>query len=192
MKSNHIRIIGGKHRGRKLPVLDMDGLRPTPNRVRETLFNWLGQELADINTLDLFAGSGLLSFEALSRGAKNITLVEKNKHVAAQLQRNAELFNSDAIHIYRHDALNFIEQHNMAIYDLLFLDPPFGSDLLDTCLTQLNGKLKNNCLLYIETDHDIKSLPINATCLKQQKASQVHFSLFEVQDEKKQHDHSDS
>ena len=105
---SQVRIIGGKHRGRKLPVADAPGLRPTPDRVRETLFNWLGQNLTGWHCLDLFAGSGALGFEAASRGAESVVLVEQSSRVAKGLQAAAALLNEPGLRVVCADALAYL------------------------------------------------------------------------------------
>ena len=146
---NKVRIIGGKYRRRLLDVPAVDGLRPTPDRVRETLFNWLGQELHGQRCLDLFAGSGGLGFEAASRGAAAVVLVEKQRAVADVLRRNAQLLAAAEIQVRTQDALAFIaacaEQ-----YDLIFVDPPYQSVLLDAVLPALPALLADGGRIYIE------------------------------------------
>ncbi len=175
-----IRIIGGEHRGRKITVVDSPGLRPTPNRVRETLFNWLASYIEKAVCLDLFAGSGLLSFEALSRGAEKAVLIEKNKKTSLALKKNAPIFKESAIKIYTCDSLVFLNRHDLSPYNIIFLDPPFNTPLLNEALLKLKGKLKANTLIYTEAEKAITSLPFEADCLKQKKSSDVHYALFKV------------
>lgn len=177
---NEVRIIGGKYRGRKLSVLDAKGLRPTPNRVRETLFNWLQFDIKDMHTLDLFSGSGLLSFEALSRGARSVTLIEKEKKVFTQLKRNAAFFENAPIALLNKDALAFVEASDLSAYQLLFIDPPFHTDILMQLLNALSNKLSKDTLLYIESEKAITTLPFSASCIKQKKAGEVFYCLFRI------------
>ena len=175
--SNTLRIIGGDWRSRKLSFPDAQGLRPTPDRIRETLFNWLQGKTYGTQCLDLFAGSGALGLEALSRGAADVTFVEKNPAVAAQLKSNLELLKSNA-KVIQDDALSFISKCKPAhSFDLIFLDPPYRKGLLEASLDaiQKQSLLKTNGLLYLEheseqyfdwQDYDYK-------VLRQAKAGQV-------------------
>ena len=175
-------IIGGKYRGKKIDVLDAEGLRPTSSRIRETLFNWLQQDISNLTTLDLFAGSGLLSFESLSRGAKQCTLIEKDKKAYQALKKNA-LFLIDApIIMHNTDALSFIKKNSLAPYQLIFIDPPFASTLCHDVLNELNNKLSTKTLLYIESPTLIDTLPFGSKRIKHKKVGQVFFSLFETYD----------
>lgn len=171
-------IIAGKYRGKKITVPDSDGLRPTPSRVRETLFNWLQMDIMDMCTLDLFAGSGLLSFEALSRGAKQSTLLEKNKKVFELLKKNAAFLKNENIIFHFTDAVQFVKTHSLHAYQLIFIDPPFHSNLHTEILGSLATKLLPNTLIYIESPIQINDLPFPAIQLKQKKIGQVFFSLF--------------
>jgi len=125
-----IRIIGGDWKRTPLPVLDLDGLRPTPDRVRETLFNWLGQRLDGLRCLDLFAGSGALGFEAASRGAARVVMVERSGRAAAQLRANQERLGARVIEIAEADALRLAANLPPVSFDVVFIDPPFGDAAL--------------------------------------------------------------
>ena len=125
-KPHAIRIIGGDWKRTPLPVLDLDGLRPTPDRVRETLFNWLGQDLDGQRCLDLFAGSGALGFEAASRGAARVLMVERNAKAAGQLRANQRTPSARAIEIAEADGLRLAASLAPGSFDVVFLDPPFG------------------------------------------------------------------
>ncbi|WP_322010337.1 16S rRNA (guanine(966)-N(2))-methyltransferase RsmD [Paraburkholderia sp. J12] len=125
-----IRIIGGDWKRTPLPVLDLEGLRPTPDRVRETLFNWLGQQLDGLRCLDLFAGSGALGFEAASRGAARVVMVERNARAAAQLRANQARLSARSIEIAEADALRLAAGLAPGSFDVVFLDPPFGDAAL--------------------------------------------------------------
>ena len=126
-RSNEVRLIGGQWKRSKLPVADRPGLRPTPDRVRETLFNWLGQDLAAKSCLDLYAGSGALGFEAASRGAARVVMVERERGAAAALDANREALKAERVEIVRADALEFL-RGTYATFDVVFLDPPFADD----------------------------------------------------------------
>ncbi|MDC7716408.1 16S rRNA (guanine(966)-N(2))-methyltransferase RsmD [Vogesella sp. DC21W] len=147
---NKVRIIGGKYRRRLLDVPEAEGLRPTPDRVRETLFNWLGQELYGKRCLDLFAGSGALGFEAASREALRVLLVEKMRPVAAVLQKNKQLLAATEIEILVQDALTYLKNCREQ-FDVIFVDPPYQSALLEQVLPQLAAILAPGGKLYIET-----------------------------------------
>jgi len=176
---NSVRIIAGKYRGRKLNFLPSQGLRPSPDRVRETVFNWLMQPIKNSHCLDLFAGSGALGFEALSRGAANVVFVEKVKKVADMLKSQLQLFKAGNAQIVNGDALQFLQKNNQQ-FDILFLDPPFNCDLLTPCLKLLKetGVLHTDSLIYVESE---KALELNQDWqwLKHQVASQVHYGLLQ-------------
>ncbi len=169
-----IRIIGGFHRSRQLEVLDEDGLRPTLDRVKETLFNWLGQELAGLKCLDLFSGSGSLAFEAISRGAKYVAMIEKNSRAFKQLEINKKILKIENCHIYNQDALVFL-QNNTELFDVIFVDPPYASDLLIKVLPFLKHQLTENGVIYIEYKDKIDLTGFQI--IKQKKAGIVNFAL---------------
>ncbi len=178
-----IRIIGGQWRGRKLQVPDKQGLRPTPNRVRETLFNWLASHLPGSYCLDLFAGSGALGIEAASRGAKQVVLVEQERDIVQSLKHQTKTFaDANNLEIICADALKFLQQTPATRFDIVFLDPPFERDLLEPCcnLLEQNGWLKPHAYIYIETDRQIKTVNfpnIAWQIIRQQTAGQVRFFL---------------
>jgi len=149
--NGEVRIIGGQMRGRKLKFSGSQGLRPTLDRIRETLFNWLARDIDGSHCLDLFAGSGALGFEAASRGAEKVTLVEKSSKVSQDLKSNCQLIKADNIQVVNFSAEQFL-QSNQQKYDLIFLDPPFGQDLLDQTMLLLADSLAANALLYIEQE----------------------------------------
>lgn len=179
-RPNQVRIIGGKHRGRKLPVADAPGLRPTPDRVRETLFNWLGQNLSGWHCLDLFAGSGALGFEAASRGAASVTLVEQSAAVARSLQGAADMLKDPAIRIICADALGFLTKSSaLPPLDLVFLDPPYGQGWLDRIIVPLLPCLADDARLYVEAESALPdALAPGLQCLKRGQAGQVHYHLY--------------
>ena len=146
-----VRIGGGEWRSRLLRFPDALALRPTPDRVRETLFNWLGQELTGLHCLDLFAGSGALGFEAHSRGAASVMLVEQNPAVHRALAENAKALDAKRARLVRGDALQFLAANTQS-YDVIFLDPPFGQDWLEKVLPLLPAHLSAGGLAYVESE----------------------------------------
>lgn len=148
---NRVRIIGGTHRSRILRFPATPGLRPSPDRVRETLFNWLGQDLQGQTCCDLFAGSGALGFEAVSRGAARVVMVEKDARAFRALQENAKALGCEAsVELRRLDALEFLREAAPA-FDLVFLDPPFDSGLLARIAPALSRLVKRGGMAYIES-----------------------------------------
>ncbi|QDQ26247.1 16S rRNA (guanine(966)-N(2))-methyltransferase RsmD [Chitinimonas arctica] len=171
---NQLRIIGGEYRRRILPFPDGEGLRPTPDRVRETLFNWLGQELHGWRCLDLFAGSGALGFEAASRGAARVVMVEQARPAIQSLRDNQQLLKAAAIDVVAADAVSWLAQCREQ-FDVVFLDPPFASDLLPRVLAALPGVLAEGAQVYIETA-DWPELT-GWTLLREGKAGAVKYGL---------------
>ncbi len=163
MQTNQLRIIGGKWRGRKLTFPDSDGLRPTPNRVRETLFNWLSPYIVHARCLDLFAGSGALGFEALSRGAKFVCMIDNARVAVEQLKKNAALLSipQAELQICRADILNE-KSLPPGPFDIVFLDPPFHQDIPSRCCAHLKtqGILSAHALVYVEAEANIAQLPL--------------------------------
>jgi 16S rRNA (guanine966-N2)-methyltransferase len=176
-----IRIIAGKHRGRKLPVLMAEGLRPTTDRVKETVFNWLMPYIHDANCLDCFAGAGSLGFEALSRGAAKVTLIELNNAAAKQLQLNKQLLSADNVIVNNTNSLDFLKSSAKQPYDLVFIDPPFNKGLVTQTAELLNkGWLANQALIYVEMEiNSNQQLPKNWQLLKEKVAGQVAYRLFQ-------------
>lgn len=173
---NSVRIIGGKYRRRVLKFPDSEGLRPTPDRVRETLFNWLGQELDGQHCLDLFAGSGALGFEAASRGADRVVLLEQAPKVLEALRSNAQMLqNPHELEIIRGDALQYLAS-TKAKFDLVFLDPPFKKGWIPRLEPLLAGVTKEDGAIYVEAEHPIDSLGEWRTA-RHGKAGEVHFHL---------------
>jgi 16S rRNA (guanine966-N2)-methyltransferase len=173
---NSLRIIGGRYRRRILRFPDSEGLRPTPDRVRETLFNWLGQDLAGEHCLDLFAGSGALGFEALSRGAARVVMVEPASKVIAALHENAKMLeNPPGIEIIRGDALQYLAS-TKSKFDLIFLDPPFDKGWIPRLEPLLAGVANEGAAVYIEAEHEIGALD-NWRAVRHGKAGEVHFQL---------------
>lgn len=188
-KNGFVRIISGQWRGRKLPVRDVEGLRPTTDRVKETIFNWLAPHIRDTRCLDLFAGSGGLGLEALSRYASQVTLVERDRGAADQLRKNLALLGSPAADVVEADATQWL-QGDARPYDLVFLDPPFRQELLPTVchLLEQNGWLADGALIYLEREKEAAppALPASWQLIKDKQAGQVCYQLYlrEVIDEK--------
>lgn len=175
---NKVRIIGGDLRSRVISFPEAEGLRPTPDRVRETVFNWLGQTLYGRTCLDLFAGSGALGFEAASRGAEQVVMVEKNPEVMRALQENLKKLGVMNISVHCRDGLEFVS-HDAQQYDVIFLDPPFDNDYLPKLLEILPQRLSANGVVYVESGERIDvSAPWQV--LKSGKAGQVHYQLLQV------------
>ena len=176
-----IRVIGGQWRGRKLPVLNSEGLRPTSDRTKETLFNWLMFDIREALCLDLFAGSGSLGFEALSRGAAEVVLIEKDANVAKQLTQNLASLPAAPGRVIHQDALAFLQNPGRA-FEVVFLDPPFHQQLLaKACqLLETNGWLSEHAKIYIEHEQAADlSLPTNWQLLKNKQAGQVSYQLYQ-------------
>ena len=180
-KSNSLRIIGGKWRSRRLQFVNSTKIRPTPDRVRETLFNWLADKIQNANCLDLFAGSGALGFESVSRGAKQALLVENDEKIVAKLIEQKALFHAEQITIKQQNALKFL-QHAQEQFDVIFLDPPYVSSLLDQAIPLLieNQILSSNGLLYIESPSVQETLPEldSLNCLREKIAGEVKYALY--------------
>ena len=189
--SNSIRIIAGRWRGRRIPVVDSEGLRPTTDRVRETLYNWLMHDLPQSRCLDLFAGSGVLGLEALSRGASEVWLVESDPLVAQSIQASlAMLADPHQVANYKaevlqQDVTNLLKHKATSLFDIVFLDPPFAAALLApaAALLEENDWLSDNALIYVEQDsQQVQALlPSAWHCIKQGKAGQSSFSLYQRQ-----------
>ena len=172
---NQVRIIGGLWRSRIVEFPDSTGLRPTPDRVRETLFNWLGQHLDGKACLDLFAGSGALAFEALSRGAAEVIMIEQSSTVARRLKENAELLGADNATVVNADALQFLRD-TARPFDVIFLDPPFQQGFLEPVLALLSPWVTPEGKVYLESE--LSFAPSSAwKILKQSRAGQVKFQL---------------
>ncbi len=173
---NSVRIIGGHYRRRVLRFPDSEGLRPTPDRVRETLFNWLGQELDGRHCLDLFAGSGALGFEAASRGAARVVMVEQAPKVLAALHENAQMLqNPPEVEIMRRDALQYLVSAKSK-FDLIFLDPPFNKGWILRLAPLLAGVANEDAVIYVEAEEQIETLG-DWRAVRHGKAGEVHFQL---------------
>jgi 16S rRNA (guanine966-N2)-methyltransferase len=183
---NQFRIIGGNWRSRKLTFPgDVPSLRPTADRIRETLFNWLQFKVPGARCLDLFAGSGALAFEALSRGAASVTAVDASTQVAAALRDNASLLECTDLDIVTANARDWlVRQEGQDGYDIIFLDPPFSQDLLSSCLENIVAyKVANpGCVIYMESGSPIAniSLPMSWELSRNKKAGQVFYGVCEA------------
>jgi 16S rRNA (guanine(966)-N(2))-methyltransferase RsmD len=192
MQSKKIRIIGGVWRSRLIKVIDAPGLRPTTDRVRETLFNWLGQNLAGLRCLDAFAGAGALGFEAVSRGASTVTLIERDKTAFATLRANLSDLQSfpveASIDLVHGDGVGFLKRQANTSWDLVFLDPPFDDRLALDSSIQEAGRVcdgSNGGQIYIETAAGCDLAALNSLipqweCCKEMTAGQVKALLFQL------------
>lgn len=179
-QTSKLRIIGGEWRSRQLPIPNAEGLRPTTDRVRETLFNWLNFEIPGARCLDLFCGSGALGFESLSRGAKECTFVELDRAVATQIKTNLNTLNATNAAVFNMDAKAFLAQPPQP-YDVVYLDPPFRKGLLDLVLPLLeNGWIKPQGYVYIERESEkpLVNLPDAWHLEKEKVAGQLTYSLY--------------
>lgn len=181
-QNNQLRIIAGLWRGRKLSFPDVDGLRPTGDRIRETLFNWLAPEIQGARCLDLFAGSGALGIEALSRGAEVSVLVERDSKAAAQLKANLEILKAGQGRVVNVDALGLLQKGNTdAPYHIIFIDPPFQLKLWQSVIDALEAGnwLADNATIYIESGRDDEyHPPINWQLHRDKHAGAVSYRLF--------------
>ena len=176
--SNQVRIIGGDLRGRKIPFISADGLRPTPDSVRERLFNWLGQDLAAQYTLDLFAGSGVLSFEAISRHAQSATLCDTHPQTIRQLRAIAQQLNiANQIHIHQQNAIAHLRATHQQ-YHTIFLDPPYAWNDWANLFPVLQSHLQPHAYIYLEASQ-IPPLPEWLPIHRQGKAGQSQFLLLQ-------------
>lgn len=184
---NQLRIIGGDWRGRKLAFPDLPGLRPTPDRVRETLFNWLMPVIRRARCLDLFAGSGALGLEALSRRAADVVLVDSQGQVIDSLKKNIDVLEAgDRVHLQQCDALQYLQSLNDC-FDLIFLDPPYHQGLLQPCIDSLyaRGALNQQGYLYFEANRDEvqPQLPVAWMVHRQKSAGQIVYYLVRYTDQ---------
>lgn len=178
--AKEVRIIGGQWKRTRLPVLDKPGLRPTPDRVRETLFNWLGQDLAGWRCIDAFAGSGALGLEAASRGAASVLLVEQDPALVAQLRALLVKLSAHAVSVQRANGVSILKQQAAASIDLVFLDPPFDAKLHDTALKAAAAAISPGGWIYLEAPDAWDSerlMPYGLALHKHLKAGAVHAHL---------------
>ena len=181
-RSGTIRLISGQWRGRKLPVHDVEGLRPTTDRVKETLFNWLATDVRHSRCLDVFAGSGSLGFEALSRYASYVMMIEQEPKAARQLQQNLQTLQCTQAQVVCRDALQVLQQPSTEPFELVFLDPPFRKELLSQVIPLLEqqGWLADSALIYLERENEGTPpvIPANWQLLKDKQAGQVCYQLY--------------
>lgn len=181
-KKNQVKMIGGTHRGRNIIFVDSEGLRPTPARVRETLFNWLGQDLTGLTILDLFAGSGVLGFEAASRGAKEVVMVERASQVVKTLCKNNEKLSFNNVTITKNDALQFLSHSKSKQFDVVFLDPPYAYAEWIQLLSLLKPLLAEDAFVYIEAAQQPEFEP-DFVEVKSGKAGQSKQWLVQINEE---------
>lgn len=181
---NELRIIGGKWRGRRVKFPDVEAIRPTPDRVRETLFNWLQHVIAGSRCLDLFAGSGALGIEALSRGAAQVVFVDRERGVIRELEQTLSMLEASGAESHAQDAIKFLERTGSPAvqpFDVVFLDPPFAADYLPQVCRALEerGWLASRATIYIESParSGVPTLPGNWTLLKSGRAGEVGYHL---------------
>jgi 16S rRNA (guanine966-N2)-methyltransferase len=173
--ANQLRIIGGRWRGRRLAFYSVPGLRPTPDRVRETLFNWLGQDLSGARTLDLFAGSGALTFESLSRGAALGVAVDHHPAVVRKLVANGATLGTSGLETHCAGAASFLAREKRT-FDVIFLDPPFGSAVWNELIAAVAARLAPSGMLYVEAPGAIDAPP-GLALWRGDKAGRVHYHL---------------
>ncbi|WP_458576300.1 16S rRNA (guanine(966)-N(2))-methyltransferase RsmD [Aliamphritea spongicola] len=161
--NQQLRIIAGEWRGRKLSFPAIEGLRPTPDRVRETLFNWIAAHIPGAKCLDLFTGSGALGLEALSRGAGQTTMIDLSAAATGQLQSNLQTLKATNANVIQADVQHWLsQQSNDQQYDLVFMDPPFRKDLAVSCCEKLEsqGMLASRAMIYVETESELSMLQV--------------------------------
>ena len=181
-RRSEVRLIGGQWKRSKLPVADAPGLRPTPDRVRETLFNWLGQDLSGWRCLDAFAGSGALGFEAASRGADQVVLLERDRRLAASLGESKLRLKAEQLRVEASDAMTWMARCAPASFELVFIDPPFDAELVDPALALACRIVVPDGFVYVETGQPLQPDPLAALGLKlhrQARAGAVHFHLLQ-------------
>ena len=174
-----VRIIGGQWKRTKLGVTAIDGLVPTPNRVRETLFNWLGQDLTGYRCLDVFAGTGALGFEAASRSAQEVLLLEKHRQAYQQLKKVQNQLEAEQVKVQQTDGLRYLAENEGQKWDVIFLDPPFGLNIFEEALELAYRRVSPAGLIYLESDREV-DLPEQLAVHKTSKAGDVYFMLLKV------------
>lgn len=185
--TNQVRIIGGQFKRRNISFIDANGLRPTPDRLRETIFNWLMGDLQDAKVLDVCAGSGVLGFESLSRGASFVTMIEASQAQASELKRNADVLklNKSSIHIIHATAQTALPTLN-TVFDVIFIDPPYALNLWHEILTLIiKHRLTHaDTLIYIESNKPLDELTqsFNLHTIKSTKVGQVFAGIFQLPD----------
>jgi 16S rRNA (guanine(966)-N(2))-methyltransferase RsmD len=175
--ASEVRIVGGRWRRHKLAVLDRPGLRPTPDRIRETLFNWLGQDLTGWRVLDAFAGSGALGFEAASRGAAEVTMIERDEAALRALHEAKARLDAQAVRIERADALRWMAHVPDRRFDLVMLDPPFDAGIGEDVLAAALRLVSDGGYLYWEAAQPLAGKPDGAVIHRHTRAGAVHAHL---------------
>lgn len=176
--NNEVRIIGGQWKRSKLPVADRPGLRPTPDRVRETLFNWLGQDLTGWRVLDAFAGSGALGFEAASRGAAEVQLLESDVALVRGLALVKARLQANAVQVSAADAIAWMARCAPARFELVLLDPPFDAKFFDAALAAAAPTVAPGGFVYLEAPREFTDAPAEFTRYRHLRAGAVHAHLF--------------
>jgi len=183
-KGGRLRIVAGNWRSRLLDIVDVEGLRPTSERIRETVFNWLTPDIHGARCLDLFAGTGALGLEALSRGAGITVFVERSPVAASQIQKNIDVLDAEGATVLQLDALDYLRGTSGQAFDLVFLDPPFAADLLEeTCrLLAEQRLLSDGAHVYLEQDKSspVPELPEGWIVKKNKTAGMVRYMLVKV------------
>jgi len=178
---NRLRIIGGDWRSRILHFADIPDIRPTPDRVRETLFNWLQFQITGASCLDLFAGSAVLGFEALSRGAESVVALEQDSKAIAAIRENCKQLDTNKLEVIQGSALDWLQHRQPRQFKLVFIDPPFAAGLHETCFDLLaaRGWLAPNALIYVEAASAVSgfTLPENWSVKREKRAGDVHYAL---------------
>lgn len=177
-----VRIIGGQWKRTRLKVADMPGLRPTPDRVRETLFNWLGQDLTGWVGVDAFAGTGALGLEAASRGAKQVLLIEQNAQLVTQLKASIAQLNAQTVQVIKGEGVHALQQSAPGTVDVVFLDPPFEAKLFEPALKAAARAIAPQGFIYLEAPElwsDERLLPLGVKVCKHLKAGAVHAHLIQ-------------
>ena len=185
---NSFRIISGDFRGRKFSFPDVDGLRPTPGKIRETLFNWLQFDIINKTALDPFAGSGALSLEAISRGAKEVYVIEKDRNIYKKLKSNFKLLDRNQYTIINEDSMIHLAKPCKQSFDLVFLDPPFAKNMLIQTIEKLssNNYINSQSQIYIESEYKITKDNLSSVINyhfkinKQKKSGNVHYCLISL------------
>jgi 16S rRNA (guanine966-N2)-methyltransferase len=185
-RPGRLRIVAGNWRSRLLDVADVPGLRPTSQRIRETLFNWLSMRIPGARCLDLFAGTGALGLEALSRGAGSVVFVEQSAQAVTMLRNNIGLLDADGASVIQADAVAWLRGEHGPAFEIVFLDPPFAADILDDLcrLLEQQDLLADDALVYLEQDKSRPEprLPDNWRLLKSKTAGGVRYMLAQRQD----------
>jgi 16S rRNA (guanine966-N2)-methyltransferase len=179
-RSRVLRIIAGRHRGRRLRFPAGVEIRPTPDRVRETLFNWLQPRIDQARVLDVFAGSGALGLEALSRGAARVTFIEKDRRAAAAIETLLREWQESMATVVCDDAFNWLKRDGAGPFDIVFLDPPYAANLLADAAAALAGRLVPDARVYVErrARDPLPALPASWKELRAGRAGEVGYHLF--------------